>query len=100
MPSNATGGFIRDMRTFLIHLLTFSLLFTFVASFWCWQGSCDAVCDGMLPTLILVNREAVPLVHTFTFFYFSLHTLLYFRERVVRNDSLIQRLGRQRSGVV
>ena len=37
----------------------------------------------------------------FSVFYFSFHTLLFLsRERVVRNDSLIQRLGRQRSGVV
>ena len=71
---------------------------------------------GRLHTLYPVNREAVPLVHIFcgstrpyflfsififSVFYFSFHTLLFLsRERVVRNDSLIQRLGRQRSGVV
>jgi len=50
-----------------------------------------------------VNREAVTRTHFFVISMcslFSLHTLLYlWRGRVVRNDSLIRRLGRQRSGI-
>ena len=54
---------------------------------------------GCLCCILSTGRRS--LVHIFVIFcflYFFLHTLLYLsRERVVRNDSLIQRLGRQRS---
>ena len=56
-----------------------------------------------LPMLNPVNREAVPLVHTLCIYVLCIFLFTHssiFRERVVRNDSLFQRLGRQRSGAV
>ena len=72
------------------HVIRFSI---FVLIFGCCTAALAASC-----------QQGGGHSHTFLLFFmcslFSLHTLLYLsRERVVRNDSLIQRLGRQRSGI-
>lgn len=77
----------------------FSYTHAYMASFWCWQASYTVSCQqggGSTRPYFLWFHSSI-----FSVFYFSFHTLLFLsRERVVRNDSLIQRLGRQRSGVV
>ena len=79
----------------------FSVCYThaYMASFWCLQASYTVSCQqggGSTRPYFLWFHSSI-----FSVFYFSFHTLLFLsRERVVRNDSLIQRLGRQRSGVV
>ena len=81
-------GLYLTLRALCMCLYSYFFIIPFVFYFCPHFGCC---------LLHPVNREAVPLVHIFVIFcvlYFSLHTLLYLsRERVVRNDSLIQRLG-------
>ena len=81
-----------------VYFCLFSYTHTYMASFWCWQASYTVSCQqggGSTRPYFLWFHSSI-----FSVFYFSFHTLLFLsRERVVRNDSLIQRLGRQRSGV-
>ena len=99
------------LRAFYVCFYLCLLVTTFVLYF------CPHFGVGRLHVLNPVNREAVPLVHAFCVFYvlfifthtfcvfYELFLFIFthssiFRQRVVRNDSLIQRLGRQRSRVV
>ena len=88
---------LSSTRSLSIYFLSLFLVFSFLSlsSFW--------VLHSCLCCILSTGRRS--LVHIFFIvifcvLYFSLHTLLYLsRESVVRNDSLIQRLGRQRSGI-
>ena len=84
------------LRAVYLCFYLYLLVTTFVLYF------CPHFGVGRLHVMHPVNREAVPLVHTlcvFVFFFLFTHSSI-FRERDVRNDSLIQRLGRQPSGAM
>lgn len=83
---------------FILRALCLYVL-SILSSFW--------VLDGCLCCILSTGRRSfahILCTHfyvIFMCFIFFLHILLYLsRERVVRNDSLIQRLGRQRSGAM
>ena len=88
-----------SISLYALSVYIFSISFLFIS----FSIFALILCVARLHLLHPVNREAVTRTHFFVISMcslFSLHTLLYlWRGRVVRNDSLIRRLGRQRSGI-
>ena len=95
LPLREAWCLFLSTRSLSIYFLSLFLLFRslFLFSFW--------VLHGCVCCILSTGRRS--LAHIFVISMcslFSLHTLLYlWRGRVVRNDSLIRRLGRQRSGI-